>query len=101
MKLCVFHQGACVECGAPQINVRQQCGVFCGDDALPPGLGDMVAAGLDAVGITKARAQAVAQAVGLADCGCEQRQQLLNDLGRRVGIGMTPATSTAAEIPEK
>lgn len=65
------------------------------------GLGDIVAAGLDAIGITKARAQAVAQAVGLAHCGCEQRQRLLNDLGRRVGIGMPAATSTAAEIPEK
>lgn len=95
MKLCTFDGGRCVSCGAIQQNHRQACGGW------KPGLGDMVAAGLDAVGITKARAQAVAQAIGLADCGCEQRQQLLNDLGRRVGIGVPAATSTAAEIPEK
>lgn len=52
-----------------------------------PGLGDMVAAGLDAVGITKRRVQAVANRVGIKDCGCKQRQQRLNELGRKVGIG--------------
>lgn len=52
-----------------------------------PGLGDMVAAGLDAVGITKQRVQAVASRVGIKDCGCRQRQQRLNELGRKVGIG--------------
>jgi chromosome segregation ATPase len=40
----------------------------------------MVAAGLSAVGITKDRAQAVAQAVGLRDCGCAERQRRLNEL---------------------
>jgi hypothetical protein len=52
-----------------------------------PGLGDMVAAGLSAVGITKERAQAVAAAVGVKDCGCKKRQERLNELGRRLGIG--------------
>jgi hypothetical protein len=52
-----------------------------------PGLGDMVAAGLSAVGITKERAQAVATAVGVKDCGCKKRQERLNELGRRLGIG--------------
>jgi hypothetical protein len=52
-----------------------------------PGLGDMVAAGLAAVGITKERAQAVAAAVGVKDCGCKKRQERLNELGRRLGIG--------------
>ncbi len=52
-----------------------------------PGLGDMVAAGLAAVGITKERAQAVATAVGVKDCGCKKRQERLNELGRRLGIG--------------
>jgi hypothetical protein len=47
----------------------------------------MVAAGLSAVGITKDRAQAVAQAVGLQDCGCEERQRRLNELGKKLGIG--------------
>jgi hypothetical protein len=52
-----------------------------------PGLGDMVAAGLAAVGITKERAQAVATAVGVKDCGCKKRQERLNQLGRKFGIG--------------
>jgi hypothetical protein len=51
------------------------------------GLGDMVADGLAAVGITKERAQAVAAAVGVKDCGCKKRQERLNELGRRLGIG--------------
>jgi hypothetical protein len=52
-----------------------------------PGLGDMVAAGLDAVGITKERVQAVASVVGVKDCGCRKRQEKLNELGRKFGIG--------------
>jgi hypothetical protein len=52
-----------------------------------PGLGDIVAAGLDAVGITKERVQAVASAVGVKDCGCRKRQDKLNELGRKFGIG--------------
>ena len=48
-----------------------------------PGLGDMVAAGLDAIGITKERVSAV---VG-GDCGCAKRQEALNKLGRKIGIG--------------
>lgn len=48
-----------------------------------PGLGDMVAAGLAKVGITKER---VSKALG-RDCGCAKRQQRLNELGRRLGIG--------------
>lgn len=49
-----------------------------------PGLGDMVAAGLSAVGITKER---VANAFGVKDCGCRKRQEQLNRLGKRLGIG--------------
>lgn len=48
-----------------------------------PGLGDMVAAGLSAIGITKER---VSKAMG-KPCGCAQRQEALNALGRRIGIG--------------
>jgi hypothetical protein len=48
------------------------------------GLGDMVAAGLSAVGITPER---VSAAMGVKDCGCKKRQQQLNALGRRLGIG--------------
>lgn len=47
------------------------------------GLGDMVAAGLAAVGITPER---VSAALG-RPCGCKERKQKLNELGRRLGIG--------------
>jgi hypothetical protein len=49
-----------------------------------PGLGDMVAAGLSAVGITPER---VSKALGVKDCGCKGRAEALNRLGRRLGIG--------------
>lgn len=52
----------------------------------PSGLGDMVAAGLSAVGLTKARVQAVASAVGIKDCGCAKRQAAANRLGARLGL---------------
>jgi hypothetical protein len=73
-------------------------GVFI-DDALspawllqpgPPGLGDRVASALSAVGITKQRAQAVASAVGIRDCGCAGRQAAINRAGYRLGIGTPP-----------
>jgi hypothetical protein len=48
-----------------------------------PGLGDMVAAGLSAVGITKERVSKLAG----GDCGCAKRQAALNELGRKIGIG--------------
>ena len=48
-----------------------------------PGLGDMVASALSAVGITKER---VSAAIG-KPCGCAKRQAALNELGRRIGIG--------------
>jgi hypothetical protein len=43
----------------------------------------MVAAGLSAVGITK---ESVSKAIG-KPCGCAKRQERLNELGRRLGIG--------------
>lgn len=55
-----------------------------------PGLGTRVAAGLAAVGITKDRAQAVANAVGIKDCGCREREAALNRAGYRLGIGTPP-----------
>lgn len=54
------------------------------------GLGDMVAAGLSSVGITKQRAQAVANAIGIRDCGCSKRQEAMNEWGRTIGIGGPP-----------
>jgi hypothetical protein len=50
------------------------------------GLGDMVAAGLDAIGVTKERVQAVASKVGIKDCGCAKRQAVLNRLGEKLGL---------------
>ena len=47
------------------------------------GLGDMVAAGLAAVGITPER---VSRVLG-RPCGCKERAATLNELGRRIGIG--------------
>lgn len=61
----------------------------------PRGLGDMVAAGLDAIGVTKARAQAVASAFGISDCGCAARQEALNrafPFGPRPPKNLPPST---------
>ena len=50
-----------------------------------PGLGDYVAAGLSAVGITPER---VSAALGVKDCGCKKRAAKLNEWGEKVlGIG--------------
>jgi hypothetical protein len=48
-----------------------------------PGLGDMVKAGLSAIGITEER---VSKAIG-RPCGCSKRAEALNALGRKIGIG--------------
>lgn len=48
-----------------------------------PGLGDMVSAGLAAVGITPER---VSRVLG-RPCACKERAATLNELGRRIGIG--------------
>lgn len=49
------------------------------------GLGDMVAAGLSAVGITPER---VSKALG-KPCGCAERKRRLNELGRKVQDWLT------------
>lgn len=56
------------------------------------GLGDMVAFGLAAVGLTKERAQAVASAVGVKDCGCRKRQAIANELGHKY-LGLPPGST--------
>jgi hypothetical protein len=48
-----------------------------------PGLGDIVKAGLSAIGITEERVSAV---IG-RPCGCSQRAKALNEFGRKIGIG--------------
>ena len=45
------------------------------------GLGDDVAAGLESVGITKPVVNAFIGALS----GCEERQEALNELGRKIG----------------
>ena len=74
------HSLRCRVCGAAVSapHVRRNCG-------RPParGLGDMVSSALSAVGITKER---VSAAIG-RPCGCAERQEALNDIGRRFGIG--------------
>lgn len=57
-----------------------------------PGLGDMIAAGLASIGITKELAQAVASKFGIDDCGCPGRQAAANRLGTYLGL---PPGSTA------
>lgn len=47
------------------------------------GLGDMIKSGLTAIGITEER---VSQALG-RPCGCSERAEALNALGRKIGIG--------------
>ena len=47
-----------------------------------PGIGDAVAAGLAAVGITPER---VSKAIG-KPCGCAKRKKALNQVGRKLGL---------------
>jgi hypothetical protein len=71
----------CRICGASVSapHVRRNCGT-----PVPPrGLGDIVKAGLSAIGITEER---VSAAIG-RPCGCSQRAEALNELGRKIGIG--------------
>lgn len=55
--------------------------------AKPRGLGDIVAGALASVGITKER---VSAALG-RPCKCGERQEVLNAIGRTVGIGKGPS----------
>jgi hypothetical protein len=59
----------------------------------PPGLGDRVAAGLAAIGITKERVEAV---VG-GPCGCPERQAALNAAAAK-WLGMPPGSTAPPEI---
>lgn len=96
---CVWSVGdslRCVRCGR-EVAVPDGGGAFpvyaCGQQAeasaiaVGAGLGDRVATALNAVGITEERVQAVASKVGIKDCGCGRRRELLNQAGKRLGIG--------------
>ena len=83
---------ACRACGARVSgpHVRRNCG------PPAPGLGDMTAAALAAVGITKDRVEAV---VG-GPCGCPKRQESMNEFGRKwLGIG-NPSPTEARDGQE-
>lgn len=87
----------CIACGKAVTNQFRphlgECGCQESDTAIAkaptdkPGLGDMVAAGLATVGITKER---VSKVLG-RDCGCAKRQAALNEFGKRLGIGNADA----------
>ena len=52
---------------------------------VPPGLGDYTEQLLSSFGVTKDRYAAAKAAVGLPpQCGCAERQEQLNEWGRRV-----------------
>jgi len=59
-----------------------------------PGIGDRLASALSAIGITKDFAQSAAAAAGFQDCGCDGRQQALNEFGYALGIGTPPPPPT-------
>ena len=62
-----------------------------------PGLGDRVAAGLAAVGITEDR---VSHALGVKDCGCKRRRKALNRLGQSMGLtDSAPGVKNAVDTP--
>lgn len=99
------------ECVYEQVGQKLVCGV-CGRSVKavggvvpravcrgPRGLGDMVADGLSAVGITKERVQAVASAVGVKDCGCGGRQRKMNELGHKY-LGLPEGRDPGEAAPE-
>jgi hypothetical protein len=79
MSNCVYNSRRCVFCQRPIPPEGRQHQREC-----RRGLGDIVAAGLSSVGITKERVQRVANAVGIKDCGCAKRQAALNRLSDRL-----------------
>lgn len=83
----------CSKCGGLAVRTehRWKCET-CEGPAPKPGLGDMIASGLERVGITKERVQAVASRVGIKDCGCGGRQALANKLGNKY-LGLPPGST--------
>jgi hypothetical protein len=86
----------CAKCGrsAKVRHLRRRCTSY-GPPRPVKGLGDIVADALASVGITKERAQAVASAVGVDDCGCKERQAAMNAWGaKHLGIGTDAAKAS-------
>ena len=67
----------------PFLDNDRQPAVVAGETTHVAGLGDIVASGLSAIGITEER---VSKALG-RPCGCSKRAEQLNELGRKLGIG--------------
>jgi hypothetical protein len=86
--LCSFVDGRCSVCGVERQPPypRRRC---------TPGLGDIVAVGLSAVGITEDR---LAKATGGRDCGCARRRKWMNRVGRSLGIGPEPALTDTPSV---
>lgn len=81
---CTGQQCKCPHCGATAAKPLNGFVMHgCKMRPLRRGLGDMVSSVLSAIGITKER---VSKAIG-KPCGCAKRQEALNKLGRRLGIG--------------
>lgn len=78
----------CRVCGArvTRPDTRRNCGPA-------QGLGDYVAAGLSAIGITKDRVEAV---VG-GPCGCGERQAWLNEAGEK-WLGLPPGSTAPGPV---
>lgn len=97
--------GWCVVESLPRFGSRAQAEPSCIEawikaiESLPaaevekPGLGDMVKAGLSAVGITEQRVSAF---IG-RPCGCSERQAALNAAGAK-WLGMSPGSTAPPEI---
>jgi hypothetical protein len=64
-----------------------------GKAASPPGLGDLAAAGLAAVGITKKR---VSRLLG-GGCGCSRRQAAMNSFGEK-WLGLSPGSTAPPPV---
>jgi hypothetical protein len=80
----------CRVCGArvSAPHVRRNCGT-----SPRPGLGDLTAAGLSAVGITKDRVEAI---VG-GPCGCDERQAWMNAAGEK-WLGLPPGSTAPPPV---
>jgi hypothetical protein len=79
----------CRVCGArvSSPHVRRNCG------PPPPGLGDLAAGALAAVGITKERIEAI---VG-GPCGCDERQAWMNEAGEK-WLGLPPGSTAPPPV---
>jgi hypothetical protein len=65
----------------------------CVTSSHPPGLGDLVAAGLASVGITKERVEALAG----GPCGCDERAAALNAAGAK-WLGLPPGSTAPPDV---